>query len=259
MDPATPPPQLVYSSNSVSRTLFTTIAVVLLASSAGQISRYVFDHGNLFGVVRLLYVDEEQSIPAYFSSLQLLLAAALLGGIARIKWRERAANAAHWTVLAAGFLYLSIDENCSIHEFLANRLTAVKPTGIFYFAWVVPAGIATVAVAFSFLPFLARLPADTRREFIIAGLLFVGGAIGVEMAGGNYAEEHGYRNLSYASLATLEESLEMFGIAVFVRALLRYIERTHGAVVLILGRSTARRPASVADATPLLAGRSAGS
>jgi len=51
----------------------------------------------------------------------------------------------------------------------------------------------------------------------------------------------------------------MSGIAVFVRALLRYVERTHGAVVLILGRPTARRPASVADDTPLLAGRSAGS
>jgi hypothetical protein len=243
MDSATPTSQFSFCSRTLFRALFVIIAVLVIASTAGQISRYVFDHGNLFGLVRLFYLDEEQSIPAYFSSLQLLLAAVLLCGVALLKRAQLDRDARQWAVLALGFVFLSIDENCSIHEFFGDRMPGLKATGFFYFAWVIPGAIITVAAGLFFLPFIVRLPSDTRRDFIIGALLFLGGALGTEMLGGRYAEVHGYRNLGYVAFATTEETLEMVGIAVFVRALLRYIERTHGAFVMVLGQPQARRPA----------------
>ena len=46
------------------------------------------------------------------------------------------------------------------------------------------------------------------------------------MLGGHYYELHGRENLSYSMITTLEESLEMLGLILFIRALLDYLS-TH--------------------------------
>jgi len=45
----------------------------------------------------------------------------------------------------------------------------------------------------------------------------------MEMIDGNYAFIHGTNNFTYMMLTTLEETLEMVGIAVFVYSLLMYL------------------------------------
>ena len=74
-----------------------------------------------------------------------------------------------------------------------------------------------------FLKFLLRLPPLTRWSFLGAGAVYLGGAIGIEMIGGRYAESHGDENLTYQLLTHLEESMEMAGMIVFIHALLRYL------------------------------------
>lgn len=49
------------------------------------------------------------------------------------------------------------------------------------------------------------------------------GAIGFEMLGGRYAELYSNKTILYALLYTCEEFLEMFGVALFIYALLSYI------------------------------------
>lgn len=56
----------------------------------------------------------------------------------------------------------------------------------------------------------------------MAATLYLGGAIGVEMAGGRYAELHGTNNWTYSMIVTVEESLEIAGLIVFIWALLKY-------------------------------------
>ena len=56
----------------------------------------------------------------------------------------------------------------------------------------------------------------------MAVILFIGGAIGVELIGGRYAELNGPKNLMYSMIVAIEESLEMGGLIVFIWALLRY-------------------------------------
>ena len=58
---------------------------------------------------------------------------------------------------------------------------------------------------------------------MVAATLFIGGAIGIELVGGRYVELHGRENVTYSMIATLEESLEMAGVIVFIYALLKYI------------------------------------
>jgi hypothetical protein len=72
------------------------------------------------------------------------------------------------------------------------------------------------------MKFLLHLPAKTRLRFLIAATIYLGGAIGVELFGSQHAELYGYENLTYSMIATLEESLEMTGLIVFIWALMNY-------------------------------------
>ena len=67
------------------------------------------------------------------------------------------------------------------------------------------------------------LSREIRFYIFIAAALFVGGAIGMELIGAKYAEAHGVFNLPYSMLTTVEESMELAGLIVFIYALLRHI------------------------------------
>jgi len=51
----------------------------------------------------------------------------------------------------------------------------------------------------------------------------VGGALGMEMVGGYYADAVTQRNLTYGLMVCVEEILEMVGVIVFIYALVSYI------------------------------------
>ena len=57
----------------------------------------------------------------------------------------------------------------------------------------------------------------------MAGVLFLSGAIGLELIGGSYFAAHGELNMSYVLIVTVEETLEMVGAAVLLYGLLAYI------------------------------------
>ncbi|MCZ0904903.1 hypothetical protein ON021_33910, partial [Microcoleus sp. HI-ES] len=95
--------------------------------------------------------------------------------------------------------------------------------GIFYFVWVIPGAIFVAVTALAYLKFLRHLPRKTRDFFLLAGSIYVGGALGMEMVGGYYADAVGQRNLIYGLMVCVEEILEMVGVIVFIYALLSYI------------------------------------
>ncbi len=64
----------------------------------------------------------------------------------------------------------------------------------------------------------------SRSLFVAAGLVYVAGAIGMEMVGSAYASVHTTVNAVYAMLiVTIEETLEMLGLVLFVYTLLSHI------------------------------------
>src|SRR5690606_35164649 len=96
----------------------------------------------------------------------------------------------------------------------------VHGEGVFYYGWVIPAGVLTALIGLAFLPFLRALPQRTRRRFVLAGLVYVGGALVMEAPLGLWAERHGADNLGYGLIDLVEESLELVGLNLFVLALL---------------------------------------
>jgi hypothetical protein len=81
------------------------------------------------------------------------------------------------------------------------------------------------------------LPAQTRRAFVLAGAIYIGGALGMEMIDGLYASLYGEKNLTYAFLTTIEETLEMLGIVVFLHTLLTYLKRYVTTIRISIGNN----------------------
>jgi hypothetical protein len=118
---------------------------------------------------------------------------------------------AYWFGLAGTFVLLSLDEAASFHEMLIIPLrTALHTGGFLYFAWVIPGGFFVLGFLFVFWRFLRQIPAETRRDFLVAGFVYCSGCLGMEMIDGRYMSLHG-ADFNYSLMIILEESLEMTG------------------------------------------------
>jgi hypothetical protein len=228
-------PRISLSASVVTRVLGGIALLLVLASLGGQVAKFVLGRDYVYGLVSLFNVDLERNIPAAFSTLLLLVASLLLALIAALHVTQKLPHALKWVVLSCGFLVMAYDEAFQIHENLEAPVKALAGDiahGFFYFAWVIPGMALVLVLGLYFLRFLFSLPGATRFSFLFAATLFLGGSIGLELIGGRYVELHGRENLTYNLIATAEESLEMAGVIVFIRALLRYLADTHKEVRL---------------------------
>ncbi len=205
------------------RSLVAVVLLLAVLSVVGQVVRYRATNESVREIALLFKLSAEQTIPAYFSAILLLAAGVLLltiGGATRQQGRP---FARHWTVLGVIFAYLSVDEAVGIHEMaLAPMQHALGSyaVGFLYYAWVVPAAAIVVALGAVYLRFVIHLPATVRTRVIVAGMLYVGGALGMEMVGAYYASTIGASTVRYALSALIEETMEMLGVVVFIYALL---------------------------------------
>lgn len=60
--------------------------------------------------------------------------------------------------------------------------------------------------------------------FVVAGLVFVTGAIGVETISGYYRYVSVEKDFVYIIMITIEESFEMLGVIIFINGLFQYAE-----------------------------------
>jgi hypothetical protein len=74
------------------------------------------------------------------------------------------------------------------------------------------------------VPFIhTKINKRLRYLFIVAAILYLGGSILVEMFSGFFTDRFGV-SFTYQLLVILEESMEMFGIAFLIKALIKYIK-----------------------------------
>lgn len=226
-------------------TLTLILGVLVVLSVAASALSFAPIHDPLLSKVRdtwvrLFWLDGEANVPTWYSASLLLLCASLLAIIAGAHRQRDTVNDIRWLILAVVFLLLSLDETAQLHELaIAPLRERFHPTGFLYFAWIVPAGICAGLFALAYLGFLARLPAQTARLMVLAGALYVGGAIGLESLSGEQASLHGEHTIAYHAITTVEELLEMAGLVVFIYALLDYIGRQFPALHVRVSVSSA--------------------
>jgi len=231
---------LAIYAKTIGRALITAVLLINIASLAARVAKYAWGYEGLLKPLRLFDAGDENTIPTWFSSAQLLLCSFLLAAIAVSQKRSGGRYRRHWGVLSLIFVLLSVDEAASMHEAMGAELerllaatTGFNPGGLIAFFWVVPAAAFTLVFLLAYLGFIAYLPRTTRRLFLLAGALFVLGALGMEMleaqvifASGveaRFESARGLPKIVVGLLTSLEETFEMLGAAVFVYALLGYI------------------------------------
>lgn len=217
--------------------LFGAIILLLaIAHLATQSVKYHLGLPAVYGLVALFDMGIEANLPTFFSVVQLLLVCLVLAAIGVIKRQAGDTFARHWLVLALIFLLLATDELAEIHEQTIRPIRELVPglvTGLFYWAWVVPAALLVVLVSVAYARFVfAYLPPDLRRSTLLGATIFVGGAIGIEMPEARYVERYGLENFTYALFVLAEETMEMTGVLIFLSGLLNYLARDMAAVTV---------------------------
>lgn len=206
--------------------VFGSIAFLLvLASISGQLAKFIFGHHHLKGFVFLFDVSSEGNIPTFFSVFLILSAASLLAIISILKRKSKDRYVSKWIILSLGFIYMAYDEAFQVHERLVmpvRNLLGIS-NGIFSSGWVIPAMIIVCVLVLYFLKFFFHLPAKNRLTFLLSATIYLGGCIGVELIESSYIVIHGDNNLMFNMISTVQESLEMAGIIIFIFALLEYL------------------------------------
>ena len=214
------PSQAALPLSRLRRVLVMVFAVVIYAGLTIEFLDDVVEVGDLGELHSFFSLSHEQNLPTWVSGSLLFGCAVTLVLIASDARRRGSRWVRHWWVLSLIFFYISLDEFASLHE-NANHWFHLH--GVLYFGWVIPAAILVGIVGLSYLRFLGALPARTRWQFLRAGAVYVGGALGVELLLAWWTDRVGDKNFVYALIDLVEESMEMIGVGLFLLALLEYL------------------------------------
>ena len=163
----------------------------------------------------VLSLSAEGNLPTWFASSLLLACAVAAGAIAHQlgsgePWRR------HWWGIAFALGWVSLDEVAGLHEHLGGHLDL---GGILYFDWVIWAALIVGVLAVIYLPFLRALASPARERLIVAAVVFVTGALVMELPLGWWTHHAGAESLGYALIDWLEETLELVGSSLALVAL----------------------------------------
>jgi len=203
------------SAAAIRRSLVHVAVVVCLAGLAAELLRHLAGVEHM--AVSLWSLSYEGNVPSWYSSVLPLVCAGLLAWVAG----GEASDRRHWWALALGFVYISVDESVNLHEMLGPLFDT---EGVLHFGWVIPAAAVVLGVGLAFVGFLRRLDRATMGRFVVAGALYVTGAVLCELPLGWWTEQYGDADLGYALIDWCEETLEFTGLTLFAGSLLARLE-----------------------------------
>jgi hypothetical protein len=206
---------MTVASTSVRRALVLAAALFCLVGLIVELLRHL--GGLQHSALSLWSLSYEGNLPSWYASVLPLICAGLLAWIAAGEATDRP----HWRALALGFTYISIDEAVGLHELLGALFDT---EGALHFGWVIPAAAIVLTVGGAFVGFLRRLDGATARRFVLAGALYVTGAVLFELPLGWWTERYGADSMGYALIDWCEETLEFTGLTAFAATLLARLE-----------------------------------
>jgi hypothetical protein len=187
------------------------------------------ENGDLSWLTRFFDLDNEVSLPTWFSQILLFISALLLGYIAIVRRNLKDKFWKYWMALAGILTIASIDEGASIHERIdaLMNLTGLRDggntSGILFYDWWIYVLPILVVIGIFFIKFFFTLPKRTKILFIVSCGIFLIGSVGFEVLGGilRFSSETFELN---PIVITLEECFEMFGVSIFIYSLLDYLK-----------------------------------
>lgn len=214
----------------LSRFIYFNLIVIMILIPLGLIAGllslqqgYQLENNRiLYRFVELFNMNLEANVPAWYSAFLMIVSSGLSLLIYKVKtFPEKK----YFLGMSVIFLMMSVDEISSIHEIMNNPVRNLLNVGsLFYWAWIVPGLLFIMVLGFAFSQFFMMIDKRIRKLFILSGFIYIIGAIGFEMLGGwLYSNKLG-NSYYYMFEVVMEESLEMFGLLLFIYTLIEHIK-----------------------------------
>ena len=226
-------------------------AAVVLVVTTGALANYAVynlaphpDH-PVADVLKRFDLGHEPSIPAFYSASVMLAAAALLAFLGRVDQSGGPTRRRYWPALSLLLLCLAVDEVVMFHEMATKALDVLQLGGGLYFSWILPGLACAAIVGLLFRRFLISLGRRTGTLLTLAGVVFIAGALGMELVAGRIfsataTELDALRSVSHVVVQAIEEGLEMAGMAMFLWALVDYARMTE--LDIVVRNTPSRQP-----------------
>ncbi|WP_187261816.1 hypothetical protein [Pontibacter beigongshangensis] len=188
-------------------------------------------HSFKLYVTGMFNLEGEKNVPTYFSTINLLISALLLFTVSRyVKNSNRPLYFRQWRFLGFLFTWLAMDELFQLHELSINPMRSFlqlvlqkENLGFLHFPWYILYVLLMAGVGLYLARFVFSLPRRTFINFVVSGGIFLSGAVGMEMLGG-YISSNTDSDILGKLSTTMEETLEMLGIILFIYSLIRHLE-----------------------------------
>ncbi|WP_137681751.1 hypothetical protein [Aurantiacibacter suaedae] len=223
--------ELEVSPKAVARYLFASLGALVVLGTAADLWLATYPGPVTQEVLHRFSLVRDLSIPSWASSIVMLTCAIALSLTAWSESRTGSPFARGWWIISFAFFALSLDEIVMVHELSGIILQRAAPGveelgGIFHYSWVliaIPVVAFFAAIMFRWFLVLGR---RTQMQFLLSGAIFLSGAIGLEMAGAALDAATSENGMTYFMLTSIEESLELLGISLFLLAILeRFSEK----------------------------------
>jgi len=209
--------------------LYALIGIILVLLVFNSLTFFNYEYDTYF--FKKFNFDKEKNVPSIFSFILLLSSSAMLLYIS-FKELHFYVSKLFWRSLSFVFLFLSFDELLRIHEKVGTFTSRyIEGKGVFNYEWLIPYGVLLIFLAFIYIKSLFKLPFKVRLQLIFSGVLFLAGAVGIEMITGVVIQNNTLMpsfNLKNSPiiflLYTIEETLEMLGVSYFIYTLLLIIQ-----------------------------------
>lgn len=212
---------MTISNNKVLKLLFIVVSSMLLIHLLLQWLSFYTNLPVPDTLIGRFDVDNEISIPTWWSQT-VLLVIAILGFMA-----YKVGGSRWWLAFSSLFIFLSVDEGAMLHEAFITKFreytTDGSATGLANHLWLIPVAIVFIILLIPFIKFLRTLPKRSLKLLVAGmGLLFFG-AIVYETIGllSFNSADFWYKGINVA----IEEAFEMFGASLVVYAALEEIRR----------------------------------
>lgn len=184
-------------------------------------------NGVVFELSNRFDLDDEASVMTWVAQLQFLV----LGGIcalASLLERQKVLKAL-WVAAAGIACFFSIDETAALHEFVLQRIHVAlfqdaKPT-LFANSWIIILPFILAFAAFMIWKMFKYLPRRTIGLICVGGVVFLSGAVFVDLITSTTPESP---FVSQGIFVAIEESSELFGVALVTYAVASYVEQVYG-------------------------------
>lgn len=208
------------------KVLFLIVVATVLLHIFWQVIYFWFGSNNIFinDLTNRFGLDEELSFPTWVNSMLAFIAAIFAFLVS--EHQSAKSKKLIWRIIAAVSLIISIDEVMALHELLLQSLHILANFGEKQ-TWFANAWLIVMPVIFAGLVILTRLthkqlPIDTFKNLAIAGVVYLAGALVVEYT----SIPMDNTKVAYNLIAVVaEESLELIGVWLAIRAILVHILR----------------------------------